>query len=426
MKKLVSMLLVLAMLVTVFAGLAITASAADAALTVYTQAGADGEKTLAKSYTAEELKKLAETKADGYGYQYFKKGEQDVVVTEYVTLDTLLTDADVTFADGDSLAFVCDDGPYTKFNPTYKDITEGKYYFKDGKAEEVPAALALVWGAGAAADGTVADIAKTAKDTGSLRFVCGTTEADFTAEKAAGKRLPSGVVELIVVIAILGILAGIAVPAYSGYIKKANEAGIPVVMFNVQDELADGKVDCYVTYDQREGGAKVADYMAEVVNGAETNVAIIEGLPSEHTTARMGGFSDRVAEKYPNIHVVASQSGDWEREKGMNAAANMMQSVDIDAFFGLCDEMSLGAVQAVKQANGKQLVFSFDGNPNAAEAVKSGDLMCTLSIGGLKTGEECVNMIDKILKGETVDKFFTIETEVITKDNVDAYLATFE
>ena len=201
MKKLVSMLLVLAMLVAVFAGLAITASAADAALTVYTQAGADGEKTLAKSYTAEELKKLAETKADGYGYQYFKKGEQDVVVTEYVTLDTLLTDADVTFADGDSLAFVCDDGPYTKFNPTYKDITEGKYSFKDGKGEEVPAAIALVWGNGAAADGTVADIAKTAKDTGSLRFVCGTTEADFTAEKAAGKRLPSGVVELIVVTA---------------------------------------------------------------------------------------------------------------------------------------------------------------------------------------------------------------------------------
>ena len=207
MKKLVSMLLVLAMLVTVFAGLAITASAADAALTVCTQAGADGEKTLAKSYTAEErraakeLKKLAETKADGYGYQYFKKGEQDVVVTEYVTLDTLLTDADVSFADGDSLAFVCGDGPYTKFNPTYKDITEGKYSFKDGKGEEVPAAIALVWGNGAAADGTVADIAKTAKDTGSLRFVCGTTEADFTAEKAAGKRLPSGVVELIVVTA---------------------------------------------------------------------------------------------------------------------------------------------------------------------------------------------------------------------------------
>lgn len=198
MKKLVSMLLVLAMLVTALAGLAITASAADTVLSVYTQAGEEGEKTLAKSYTAEELKKLAETKADGYGYQYFKKGEQDVVVTEYVTLDTLLTDADVTFADGDSLSFVCDDGPYTKFAPTYKDITEGKYYIKDGKAEEVPAAIALSWAAGAAADGTVADIAKNAKESG-LRFVCGTTEADFAAESAAGKRMPSGVTELIVV-----------------------------------------------------------------------------------------------------------------------------------------------------------------------------------------------------------------------------------
>ena len=134
MKKFVSLLLVLTMLVTVFAGLAVTASAADALLSVYTQAGEDGEKTLAKSYTAEELKKLAETKADGYGYQYFKKGEQDVVVTEFVTLDALLTDADVTFADGDSLS-----------------------------------------------------------------FVCGTPEADFTAEKSAGKRMPSGVMELIVV-----------------------------------------------------------------------------------------------------------------------------------------------------------------------------------------------------------------------------------
>ena len=200
MKRILSLLLSLTLVFTLLGGVsAFAEETTDAALTVYTQTGEFGPKTAARSYTAAELKALAETKADGYGYQYNKSGWQAVVATEYVTLDALLADAGVTFAEGNVLRFTCTDGEYTKFAPTYKDIAEGKYFFADEKtSEEVPAALAICWNQGALADGTVADLAKTAKDSGSLRFVCGTTEADYTSEKAAGKRMPSGVIAITV------------------------------------------------------------------------------------------------------------------------------------------------------------------------------------------------------------------------------------
>jgi len=193
-------------------------------------------------------------------------------------------------------------------------------------------------------------------------------------------------------------------------------------MFNTQNELADGVVTSYVRYDQYEGGAKVAEFVGEYFNGV-ANAAIIEGLPSDHTTERKGGFSDRAKELYPGVRIVASQPGDWEREKGMNAASNMIQAnPNIDVFFGLSDEMALGALRAVEEAGSKARVVGFDGNPNAVESVIAGKLLCTLSIGGVETGVKTIETMDKILKGQKVDKIINVETTVITVDNAKDFL----
>ncbi len=204
-------------------------------------------------------------------------------------------------------------------------------------------------------------------------------------------------------------------------IKTANEADIPVVIFNDSAHLDECDVVSYVSYNQYDAGALVAEWVAENV-GTELKVAIVEGSPSSQSTDRMGGFVDTVTEKYPGIEVVASQTGDWEREAGMNAAANMITAnQDLDLIYALCDEMGLGAVQAVKEANKDIQVIGFDGNPNAISSILSGELLATLSANGSGTGAEVIEVFHSLFNGEDVEEDIVIEAVMVSSENADQF-----
>lgn len=219
-------------------------------------------------------------------------------------------------------------------------------------------------------------------------------------------------------------VCGINLEALKPAITKANEAGIPVVMFNTITELEGVNVYAYSGYNQYNGGAKIADWVNEQTGGT-AKVAIIEGLPSDYTTQRMGGFVDRAAEAYPGIELVASQPGDWVREKGMNAAMDMIQAhPEISVIYGLSDEMALGAVQACKQLGRDDIIcVGLDGNPNAFESVKAGELTATLDCGPVAIGANAIKALDDAINGiAREDKVIEAETTVVDATIVDNYL----
>ena len=219
-------------------------------------------------------------------------------------------------------------------------------------------------------------------------------------------------------------VCGINLDALIPGIRKANEAGIPVVMFNTITELEGVEVYAYSGYNQYNGGKKIADWVNEKTAG-NAKVAIIEGLPSDYTTQRMGGFVDRVKEAYPGIEVVASQPGDWVREKGMNASLDMIQAnPGINVIYGLSDEMALGAVQAIKQLGRDDIItVGLDGNPNAFESVAAGELTATLDVGPVAVGANAVQAaIDAINGVERTEKVIEAETTVVDISLVENYL----
>lgn len=157
---------------------------------VLTVKGLDKDgKAVEKIYRKNDLYAL---KQEGkFGYQYWKGGnEQMVVTTQYVTIVDLLTDAGIDFGKGDSIAAADKTGFAAEL--TYENMNVLKYYFTDAEnKEDVPAALALTWDSGAK---TLEQLAASAYDSGSIRFCYGVGENEYGT--AAGKRLVSGVVTL--------------------------------------------------------------------------------------------------------------------------------------------------------------------------------------------------------------------------------------
>jgi ABC-type sugar transport system substrate-binding protein len=165
-------------------------------------------------------------------------------------------------------------------------------------------------------------------------------------------------------------------------IRKANDAGIPVLLLDTRiDEAAaramGAEVVTYIGSDNFEGGAVAGSHLAAELGGVG-EVAVIEGI-SGHETAdqRRLGFLHGIS-GHPGVRVVASLTANWERALAYDVAENLLQAhPGLDAVFAANDEMALGALEAVASANRLDgvSIIGFDAIPDALANIRSGRLL---------------------------------------------------
>ncbi|MEI6057303.1 MAG: ribose ABC transporter substrate-binding protein RbsB [Lentisphaerota bacterium] len=195
-------------------------------------------------------------------------------------------------------------------------------------------------------------------------------------------------------------------------VKAANRAKVPVVTLDRGSN--GGTVASHVASDNVAGGKMAGEFIVEKLNG-KGNVVELEGIPG--TTAardRGNGFEQAVKGK---LNIVAKQSADFDRTKGLTVMENILQAQpEINAVFAHNDEMALGAMRAVAASGRKNIIIvGFDATDDAVKAVKDGKMTATVAQKPSQIGAEGIEIADKIIKKQPVDKYIPVQLELITK-----------
>jgi len=199
----------------------------------------------------------------------------------------------------------------------------------------------------------------------------------------------------------------------------AQAAGIPLVYVNRHPaDLPTGVP--YVGSDSIVAGVLEMTELAKLANG-EGNVVILQGDPAnEAARLRTQGCQD-VVDENPGMEVIKVQAGNWYRKEGLSIMENWIQSSDqIDVVCANNDEMALGAIQALKNANmlDKVLVGGVDATADALAAMAAGELEVTVFQDASGQGGGGVNAAVKLINGEPVEDYVDIPYQLVTPDNM--------
>jgi ribose transport system substrate-binding protein len=208
--------------------------------------------------------------------------------------------------------------------------------------------------------------------------------------------------------------------------QKVIDAGITLVDFD--RTLGDTKPDYYVAGNNEEMGVIGAQYIVEKLEGKGGNVAIMN-IPNygEIFTERVNGAKS-VFEKEDNIKII----GEWASNDGApETVLPVMKDVltanpKIDAIYSTDDEMSMGILQAIKEAGRTDIkVITGGGGWKDYFNVMNDypDIWVSSQTYAPYMMNDCLDIVQKLINGEEVPAETIIPPVNVDRENYEQYLS---
>jgi simple sugar transport system substrate-binding protein len=177
-------------------------------------------------------------------------------------------------------------------------------------------------------------------------------------------------------------------PAIAPAVKKAIAAGIPVVAFNAGiGQYSESGALSYFGSDESLAGQTGGTRASQ--DGFKHMLCVVQFQGQVQLEARCSGAQSTFKGKYDKIYVNGSDLPSVRT----TIAAKMKQDPSIDFVLTLGAPIALNAIDAIKDANSKAKVATFDFNPQIPPKIESGDLQFAIDQQPYLQGYEAIDSL---------------------------------
>ena len=206
-------------------------------------------------------------------------------------------------------------------------------------------------------------------------------------------------------------------------VRRAKEAEVPVICMDREINATDAAVS-QILSDNYSGCVALGQHFVKEVGESGKYVELLGLVGDNNTWNRSKGFHS-VVDRYPELEMVAQQSGDFDRAKALEVMEAMLQAnPEILAVFCGNDAMAMGAYQALLAAGkDKQVkVFGFDGANDAVKLIAEGKIIATGMQFPKVMARTAAESADKYLKGDRdLPQKLPVAVELVHQGNAAKY-----
>lgn len=217
-----------------------------------------------------------------------------------------------------------------------------------------------------------------------------------------------------------------------------DSGGYVVTLMNKTEDLHPWDFDDnwvgHVSFDNVESGYNIAKTMFDEMDGSG-NIVVLRGILDTPTDQQRYAGLEQALTEYPDIKVLDTQSGEFDRNKGLAVTQTLLNKFpgEINGIWSSNDDMALGALQALKATgdDGDVYLVGVDGTPEAIELIQAGDtgFLATVSPDAAWQGGASLSLAylaatggHDVASAPESEREFNAEQFLVVKDNAATFL----